>query len=81
MAVLLDSVFSDVDRYGLWERRSLSVDDAVGRALSMSSSAPDALGEKRDAFEATLRDRLAALAPLGQLTEVVEFYAIMARRR
>ncbi len=80
VATLLDSVFSDVERYSVWERRGLTLPDILGRALSMSGTAPEALGERRAAFEAVLSEKLAPFSTEGRYTEVVEFYAIMARR-
>lgn len=80
VALLLDSSFCDVERYGVWERRTLTLAEIIGRGLSMSGTAPDALGERRAAFEAALTTRLSALSPEGRFTEVVEYYAVIARR-
>jgi SAM-dependent methyltransferase len=79
-AVLLDSAFSHVERHALIERRGLTVDEIVGRALSMSAMAPQALGDKIDEFKQTLRGRLLAVEPAGGFQEIVEFSALLARR-
>lgn len=80
IATLLSSAFSDVDRYSVWERHPLTLEAIIGRALSTSSAAPDALGTRRAEFEARLAERLAPLAVNGGFSEVVECHAVMARR-
>lgn len=79
-AVLLNSPFRDVEALGVFERRDLTADDIVGRALSMSNTAPHVLGTRRALFEDHLRRDLATLAPDGRFTEVVEYEALLARR-
>lgn len=79
-AVLLGSPFRDVEALGVFERRDLTTDDIVGRALSMSNTAPHVLGTRRPLFEDRLRQELGALAPEGRFTEVVEYEALLARR-
>jgi SAM-dependent methyltransferase len=78
--VLLDSAFAQVARCGIVERRRVSVEEIVGRALSMSATAPQVLGARTKQFMETLRDRLLALSPDGVLSEVVEFSATIGRR-
>jgi SAM-dependent methyltransferase len=80
-SVLLDSAFSRVVRIGLVERRPLTADQIVGRAFSLSATSPAALRERLPAFETELRDRLAELQPDGQFVELVEFVALIGRRR
>ncbi len=46
----------------------------------MSASSPEALGERREEFEAELRTALAALSPEGHFAEVVAAEAILAFR-
>ena len=53
---------------------------AVTRALSYSGSAPAVLGERRAAFEAAVMEAVSPFARDGELTEVVEFTALMGRR-
>jgi SAM-dependent methyltransferase len=79
-AVLLDSVFCDLESVGTVVRRVLSADDVVGLAFSLSTSSPDKLGERVAQFEAELRAALAALSPEGRFVEIVEMQALVARR-
>ncbi len=79
-SVFLDSEFAQLVRLGLVERRTVSADDLVGRSLSTSFTSPDALGDRRAAFESELRARLIALRPDGMFTELIEFTALLARR-
>jgi hypothetical protein len=60
--------------------RTLTADDIVGLAFSLSTSAPQKLGDRKDAFERDLRAALAALSPDGQFTEIAEAHALIARR-
>ena len=79
-SVLIDSVFSSIDSIGRICRRKLTADDIVGRVFSMSVSSPDVFGERAEAFETALREKLAALAPDGQFSELVEVSALVAGR-
>ncbi len=80
-SVLLDSAFCRLTRLGLIERRPVDVDTIVGRSLSTSFTSPEKLGERQAAFEAELLERLFALKSDGQLTELVEFTALICERR
>jgi SAM-dependent methyltransferase len=75
-AVLLDSPFARLERFGVIERRALDVETLVQRTLSMGSTSPSHLGEKKTA-EITAEIR-AALA--GVREEVVETSALVAWR-
>jgi ubiquinone/menaquinone biosynthesis C-methylase UbiE len=77
---LLDSAFNDLVRVGAIVRRTLTIDEVVGLAYSLSTSAPQKLGERRSAFETDLRAALAALSPDGRFTEIAEMGALIARR-
>ena len=79
-AVLLRSGFSAIERHGVIVNRRLDPDDIVGRAYSTSITSPEALGEKRAAFEAALREGLAGLSPTGEFSEISEINALIARR-
>lgn len=46
----------------------------------MSVTSPQALGDRTMEFERTLRSELAALAPDGKFTEIVESNALIAFR-
>jgi SAM-dependent methyltransferase len=75
-AVLLDSPFPHLETFGVIERRALDVETLVHRALSMSSTSPSHLGEKKAA--ALVAELRAALADVRE--EVVETSALMAWR-
>jgi SAM-dependent methyltransferase len=79
-AVLARSAFSAVERLWVRETRRTPVDALVGRAYSMSSTAPAALGDNRAAFESELREALAPFAVDGAVPEESEFEALLARR-
>src|SRR5262249_4775000 len=49
-AVLLGSPFSVLDRFGVIEERTVSLDGLIARALSQSTTTTAALGERREAF-------------------------------
>lgn len=74
-AILLDSPFARMERFGVIERRAIDVETLVQRALSMDSTSPSHLGEKTAALVADLR---AALADVRE--EVVETAALVAWR-
>lgn len=79
-AVLLDSAFSQLVRVSEFVRRSLTADEIVGLAFSLSTSSPERLGERAGDFERDLRSALAALSPAGTFTEIAELSALVARR-
>jgi len=62
-------------------RRALTTEDIVGRALSLSATSPEKLGDKRAQYEADLRAGLARLSPDGQFTEIAELSALVAWRQ
>jgi SAM-dependent methyltransferase len=74
-AILLDSPFAHVERFGVIERRALDVETLVQRTLSMSTTSASHLGEKTAAMVAELR---AALTHVRE--EVVETSAFVAWR-
>jgi len=53
-------------------RKDLTVEEIVGRALSMSSCSPQTLGAQQQAFETRLAAALRELSPDGTFTEVAE---------
>jgi SAM-dependent methyltransferase len=79
-AVLLDSPFPRIEHFGVIERRSVTVETMVARALSMSSTSLGRLGERAEAMAAELRAALAPLGAAGGLTEVVMTSALVAWR-
>jgi hypothetical protein len=74
---LLASRFSVLDGISVCIRKPITIDEVVGRALSMSTCSPVKLGERIGAFEAELRG---ALADSGDLTEIASLTALIARR-
>jgi ubiquinone/menaquinone biosynthesis C-methylase UbiE len=77
---LLVSAFNDLLRIGTIVHRTVAVDEIVGLAYSLSTSAPQKLGDRRAAFETELRAALAELSPEGRFTEIAEMSALIARR-
>jgi SAM-dependent methyltransferase len=78
---LLDSAFCVVEGVSVVIRHSISIDDIVGRAFSLSTCSRGRLGERATAFEAELRAALAERSPSGTFTEIAEVAALVARRR
>jgi SAM-dependent methyltransferase len=79
-SVLFDSPFNRLEHAGIFIKRELTADDIVGLAYSLSTTAPQKLGERAAAFEAELRAELAALSPNGRFVEIAEMLALIARR-
>ncbi len=74
---LLASAFDVLEAVSVIVRKPISVDEILGRALSMSTCSPEKLGSRIGAFESDLR---AALAGSGELTEIAGLTALIARR-
>jgi hypothetical protein len=74
-AILLDSPFAHLERFGVIERRALDVETLVQRTLSMSSTSPSHVGERTSAMVAEVRSALADVRE-----EVVETSALVAWR-
>ncbi|MHB8813770.1 MAG: methyltransferase domain-containing protein, partial [Steroidobacteraceae bacterium] len=74
---LLASRFNVLEAISIVIRKPITIDEIVGRALSMSTCSPEKLGPRIGAFEAELRD---ALAGSGDLTEIASLVALIARR-
>ncbi len=67
--MLFDSAFNRLQNTpGIFLKRELTADDIVGLAFSLSTTAPDKLGARKDAFEAELRGALAKLSPDSRFT-------------
>jgi ubiquinone/menaquinone biosynthesis C-methylase UbiE len=74
---LFASAFRQLEGLSVTIRQDLTTGEIVGRALSMSHSAPGARCEEFiAALEAALRD----LSPDGKFIEVAELVAVLARR-
>ena len=78
--VLLASAFSRLENMGVIERRKLTAETALARALSYSSCSPEKLGERRPEFEGEVQATLSPFAVDGTLTQIVRFTALIARR-
>jgi ubiquinone/menaquinone biosynthesis C-methylase UbiE len=74
---LLASRFNVLEAISVIIRKPITVDEIIGRALSMSTCSPEKLGARRGAFEAELRG---ALAGSGELVEIASLVALIARR-
>lgn len=74
---LLASRFNVLETIGVFIRKPITMDEIVGRALSMSTCSPEKLGERIGAFEAELRKELAGS---GDFTEIASLSALIARR-
>jgi hypothetical protein len=79
--VLEESVFSALTVIRVLDRRTISSESLIDRALSMSSTSAGRIGAAAEGMVAALREVLREVAPGGQLTELVESHAVLARRR
>jgi len=77
---LFASAFTQLDWLSVTIRQTMTIDDIVGRAFSMSTCSPDRLGDAREAFATQLRAALRDQSPDGTFTEVAELVALLARR-
>jgi ubiquinone/menaquinone biosynthesis C-methylase UbiE len=77
---LFASAFTQLDWLSVTICQTLTVDDIIGRAFSMSTCSPDRLGARQEAFADALRAALHELAPTGTFTEIAELVALLARR-
>ncbi len=81
-AVLLRSSFRALERFSVIERIQTPTERLVDRALSMSSTSPERLGDQLPTFIGELRQILQEESPRnGSITEVVEFDALIAFKR
>jgi SAM-dependent methyltransferase len=79
-AFLLDSAFCCVESVSVFEQSVVDGRRLVDRALSMSSTAPDRLGERAEDLERDILTVVSDLAPDGRLTEVIESTALIGQR-
>jgi SAM-dependent methyltransferase len=66
-----DSPFQQLEEISVSYHHRVTLDSLIGRALSMSTTSPAMLGERREAFEAALRAALEPFAENGTLAEEV----------
>lgn len=79
-SVLFASAFSVLDGLSVMIQKSITADEIVGRAFSMSVCSREKLGERAVPFEADLRAALASLSPSGHFAEIAELVALIAQR-
>jgi SAM-dependent methyltransferase len=81
-AALLESSFSLLVRIGVIERRLVPTERLVDRAFSMSTSSPEQLGPLlSDRLAQEVLSKMSQFATDGNLVEVIESQALIARRR
>ncbi|TSD85420.1 class I SAM-dependent methyltransferase [Mycobacterium sp. KBS0706] len=79
-AVLLDSPFSRLEEVAVIERRRIPTETLIDRALSMSGTAPDRIGDRVTALIAEIEGLMAEYEADGMVAEVVTSSALIARR-
>jgi len=79
-SVLMHSAFPHVERVSVFLKVMRTADDIVGLAFSLSTTAPQKLGDRKDQFERELRAKLAELSPDGRFEEIAEMTAVIATR-
>ncbi|MGF6721613.1 trans-aconitate methyltransferase [Paraburkholderia sp. GAS41] len=79
-SVLLKSAFAALERVSIIERRRVTLDSLMARALSMSSLSRERLGSQLDELLERARQLLEPHAADGWLDEHVESIALIARR-
>ena len=77
---LFASAFSQLEGLSVTIRQPLTVEDVLGRALSMSACSQKVLGARQADFTAQLFAALRDLSADGKFTEVAELVAVLARR-
>ena len=77
---LLASQFTQLDGLSVTIRQTITADDLVGRAFSMSTCSRAKLGARAEEFADALRAALRELSPDGTFAEVAELVAMLARR-
>ena len=75
---MADSEFTGTELVHLACQRTWSLDEIVGYLYSTSSHSLPVLGDKREPFEADLRERLLTAEPSGIFREQVTVQIILA---
>ena len=73
------SRFRKVEEVEVTEAHHVTISDLIGRALSLSTTSPEVLGDRRAAFEAAMREALEPLSVDGVLDEKVTAIATILR--
>jgi SAM-dependent methyltransferase len=71
--------FHKADEVEVTETHQVTIPDLIGRALSLSTTSPEALGDRRAAFEVALREALEPLSANGVFDERVAAIATVLR--
>jgi SAM-dependent methyltransferase len=74
-----ESRFRKVEEVEVTETHRVTVSDLIGRALSLSTTSPQVLGERRAAFEDDMRVALEPLSDSGHFDEQVTAIATILR--
>ena len=77
---LFASAFCEIDTLSVTIRQSLTAEEILGRAHSMSASSLAQLGAAAEDFARDLAAALRELSPDGKFIEVAELVAVLARR-
>jgi SAM-dependent methyltransferase len=73
------SRFRKIEDVEVTESHQVTIPDLIGRALSMSTTSPDVLGDRQPAFEAAMREALEPLATGGVFDEQITAVARILR--
>ncbi len=73
------SRFRKVDTVELTQSHQITIQDLIGRALSLSTTSPEVLGDRRPSFEAAMREELEPLSTGGVFEEQVTAIANILR--
>ena len=76
--ILGRSAFTETGKTHIEAARTWTVDEIIGYLYSTSSTSVPVLGDKKEAFEADLRERLLAAEPSGRFAETVTVEVLMA---
>jgi len=75
----LGSRFRKVEQIEVTETHEVTIPDLIGRALSLSTTSPEVLGDRRPAFEAAMREGLEPLSVSGVFDEQITAIATILR--
>jgi SAM-dependent methyltransferase len=73
------SRFGNAEQVEVTETHRVTIPDLIGRALSLSTTSPEVLGDRRPAFEAAMREALEPLSDGGVFDEQVTAVATILR--
>jgi ubiquinone/menaquinone biosynthesis C-methylase UbiE len=78
--ILGRSAFTEMAKAHIEASRTWTVDEIIGYLYSTSSTSAPVLGDKKEASEADLRERLLAAEPSGRFAETVTVEILMSRK-